>query len=635
RMSSSSSSAETPRSSSAGAPQGWEPPAPEELQEMLPQYEITGLIGRGGMGAVYRGMQLTLDRAVAIKILPPGLDETDATYSERFRNEALAMAKLNHPGIVAVYDFGSTSNGMLYIVLEFVDGTDVAQMMAKDGRLPAAHAMSITAHVCDALKYAHERGIVHRDIKPANIMVGYNGVVKVADFGLAKMSKGGESTGMTQSGLAMGTMHYIAPEALTLGASVDHRADIYAMGVMLYHMLTGSLPQGMFELPSQQVPGLDPRYDGIISRALRNDRELRYQTVVELRRDLDAIIAQPVARVEANARQAPAALNTMERPQRPEGQPYRPPNWQAPPPPGRNLNLGFWVPVLGVVAALAGFVVWSEQGKAKVKPTVQAAAGKAVAGNEAEVPKPVFTNSLGMQFRPVAGTQVLMCIHETRNQDYKAYAAEVKGVNPSPIFSDKSAVDQAGDHPIRNVRYLDAAGFCEWLSQKEGRKYRLPTDEEWSLAMGIGPAEKRVAGDTPETLSRRPIQEFPWGSRQWPPPAGFGNYGDIAWKAAFPKETKFIEGYTDGFPTTAPVMSFPPNRQGLYDMSGNVTEWVQDWWNAEQKDRTYRGGGYGNREPRDLQPSSRGHHAPSASYSNANQGFRCVVERENVKSPGF
>ena len=99
------------------------------------------------------------------------------------------------------------------------------------------------------------------------------------------MSKGGDSTGMTQSGMMMGTMHYIAPESLTLGVAVDHRADIYAIGVMLYHMLTGALPEGMCERPSQQVPGLDARYDGIISRALRNDRELRYQTVVELRRD--------------------------------------------------------------------------------------------------------------------------------------------------------------------------------------------------------------------------------------------------------------------------------------------------------------------------------------------------------------
>lgn len=629
-MSAPSSSAETPRSSTAGSPQGWEPPTPEDLHEMLPQYEITALIGRGGMGAVYRGMQVHLDRPVAIKILPPGLDDTDATYSERFRNEALAMAKLNHPGIVGVYDFGSTPNAMLYIVMEFVDGTDVAQMMMQQTRLPAAHAMAITAHVCDALKYAHERGIVHRDIKPANIMVGYEGVVKVADFGLAKMSQGTPITGMTQSGLAMGTMHYIAPEALALGVSVDQRADIYAMGVMLYHMLTGGLPQGMFELP----PGLDPRYDGIISRALRNDRELRYQTVVELRRDLDAIIAQPVVKPAAKAGSAPAALNTMARPQRAAGQPYHPPQWQAAPPPARNLNLGFWVPVVGVVAALVGFVLWSEQGKSRVSPKVQAAAGEAVATAAVTpaftAPEPVFTNSLGMQFIPVAGTQVLMCIHETRNQDYRAYAAAVKGVNASPFFSDKSAVDQAGDHPVRNVKYNDAAGFCEWLSENEGRKYRLPTDAEWSLAMGLGPAEKRQPGDSPEKMSREAIQEFPWGSTQWPPPLGFGNYGDTALNAAFPSYTS-IEGYTDGFATTAPVMSFPPNRQGIYDLSGNVSEWVQDWWNAQQKERTFRGGGYVSRERRDLQPSSRGHLPPDVSFGNANHGFRCVVEGEAVR----
>ncbi|MFC5456845.1 protein kinase domain-containing protein [Prosthecobacter fluviatilis] len=354
-MSYSSSPDPLPRSSSAGGRLRWEPPSPEELQKLLPQYEINSLLGRGGMGAVYRGMQVHLDRPVAIKILPPGLDDADATYSERFRNEALALAKLNHPGIVGVYDFGCTSNGMLYIVMEFVDGTDVAKMLAKQGRLPSAHAMAITAHVCDALKYAHERGIVHRDIKPANIMVGFDGVVKVADFGLAKMGQGGQNTGLTQSGVAMGTMHYIAPEALTLGVSVDHRADIYAMGVMLYQMLTGALPQGMFKLPSVLVPGLDPRYDGIISRALLNDRELRHQTVVELRRELDAILTQPVVKVDAAAGKAPAALNTMARPQRPAGPP---PQRQAPPPPRRSLNLGFWMPVLGVVAALAGVYVW-------------------------------------------------------------------------------------------------------------------------------------------------------------------------------------------------------------------------------------------------------------------------------------
>lgn len=146
------------------------------------------------------------------------------------------------------------------------------------------------------------------------------------------------------------------------------------------------------------------------------------------------------------------------------------------------------------------------------------------------------------------------------------------------------------------------------------------------MAIGIAAEEKREAGTTPEKLSAQHTGIFPWGSKQWPPPKGYGNYADTAWKEAYPNQPSFIEGYTDGFPTTAPVMSFPPNRLGLYDMSGNVSEWVQDWWNAQQKDRTFRGAGYGSRERNDLQPSARGHLPPGSSFGNANHGFRCVVE---------
>lgn len=335
-------------------PTAWQPPAPELLQELLPQYEIMSLLGRGGMGAVYQGRQPVLDRLVAIKILPPGLDKIDSSFSERFRHEAVAMAKLNHPGLVAVYDFGQTTNGMLYLVMEHVDGTDVAHMLAQMGRLPAEQAMAITAHVCDALKYAHERKVVHRDIKPANVMVGYNGVVKVADFGLAKMNQGGESTGLTQSGMAMGTMQYMAPEALTLGVSVDHRADIYAMGVMLYQMLTGQLPKGVFKPPSVLVAGLDPRYDAIITKAMKEDRSQRYQQVTELRRDLDALRTKPVAAVQAGTSQPPpAALNTMARPQRP-GPAQISQRRQV----SEGFNAGFWLPVLGMVGLLVAAYVW-------------------------------------------------------------------------------------------------------------------------------------------------------------------------------------------------------------------------------------------------------------------------------------
>ncbi len=236
--------------------QTWQPPSAEELQALLPQYEISEMLGRGGMGAVYKGRQIALDRPVAIKILSNLLDEADASFAERFKNEARAMGRIMHPGVVAVFDFGETPDGLLYIVMEFVEGTDVSRMLARQKQLPAEHAMAITAHVLDALAYAHERGIIHRDIKPANIMVGYDGVVKVADFGLAKMTSVEGMSGLTQSGTAMGTLHYMAPESLMLGTSVDHRADIYAVGVMLYQMLTGMLPQGIFKMPPRLFPVL-------------------------------------------------------------------------------------------------------------------------------------------------------------------------------------------------------------------------------------------------------------------------------------------------------------------------------------------------------------------------------------------
>jgi hypothetical protein len=372
------SSSSTP--SSGGRAAAWEPPSPEELQRLLPKYEIKSLLGRGGMGAVYKGTQKSLDRPVAIKILSAELDEREQGFAERFKNEAKAMGQLNHPGLVAVHDFGVAEGGLLYIAMEFVAGTDVSRMIARQGRLPPDHAMAITAHVCDALAYAHGKGIIHRDIKPANIMVGYDGVVKVADFGLAKMTQS-KNSGLTQSGMAMGTLHYMAPEALTLGGSVDHRADIYAVGVMLYQMLTGKLPQGMFDPPSQQVTGLDPRYDDIVKKAIRDDREVRYQTVLELRADLDAILTAPVARVEApetgEQAAAPAALPTQARPQRTASQTAPRQQHAAVAQPGKKSSA---LLVTGTLAALgvigAAMVMLGGSGDEKT-PTPAAAAAPA------------------------------------------------------------------------------------------------------------------------------------------------------------------------------------------------------------------------------------------------------------------
>ncbi|MDB6004295.1 MAG: hypothetical protein JWR15_1282 [Prosthecobacter sp.] len=292
-MSDSSNSIPPPRTTGGGW--RWEPPTPAELQEIMPQYEVQMLVGRGGMGAVYKGMQLSLDRAVAIKLLPPAIERQDTAFAERFKNEAKLMGRMNHPAIVSVYDFGRTSDGQLYFVMEYVDGTDVQRMIAREGKLPPEHALAITAHLCDALGYAHKQGVVHRDIKPSNVLIDIEGRVKVADFGLAKLSDKNLNSGLTQTGMAMGTPDYVAPETLTFGSDVDGRADIYAVGVMLYQMLTGDIPRGMFKMPSQKFRSIDPRFDAIVRRALEHDREERYQTSHELRLALDVILTTPRA----------------------------------------------------------------------------------------------------------------------------------------------------------------------------------------------------------------------------------------------------------------------------------------------------------------------------------------------------
>lgn len=258
----------------------WTPPTPESLQEMLPQFAISSVLGRGGMGAVYRGRQLNLDREVAIKLLPEQLTEDEGmNFAARFLQEARAIAKLDHPAIISVYDFGETSAGQLYFVMEFVDGMDIHQYLnLHEGRIPPESALSITAHVLDALDYAHRQGIVHRDIKPANIMLDKNGRVKIADFGLAKsLSTDTEDSmpALTMTNVAVGTPDFVAPEALESGVTPDHRADLYAVGVMLYQMLTGKLRRGQFKMPSEIYPDIDSRFDDLISQAMQSDPDNR------------------------------------------------------------------------------------------------------------------------------------------------------------------------------------------------------------------------------------------------------------------------------------------------------------------------------------------------------------------------
>ncbi len=843
---------------------------------MLPQYEISEVIGRGGMGAVYKGRQAKLNRTVAIKLLPEtftqGPDELN--FAKRFEQEAQAMANLDHPAIISVYDFGETANGQLYFVMEFVDGVDVFQYLHQHGgKLPQESALTITAHVLDALDYAHSHGIAHRDIRPANILLNQEGRVKIADFGLAK--KFGDAAtlstpALTLANVAVGTPDFVAPEALDSDQVPDHRADLYAVGVMLYQMLTGKLPRGNYLGPSELDAAIDERLDEIVGKAMAADPDHRYQSAAAVRADLDLVLSHPLARVEPgepsgavvaavpvttsvkggkavkagstppksktplyaglgvvalavlgigafvlfggggkqeatrpskveSAASEPAPAPNLEvratpatpvkvieapKPEPPKpvvaGPPAKPvapkpdpvavapakapepipkpvaaksalPTAASPPPttpnPGETREAAPPVPpanpllaIPGLPTRLDGYLaarrtqtgdladryqrgletrfkqaadagdlvlskayqeekdrlaalrqtlaepaadpiaavaaaeglpelpvgapeslatlrgVWDgeyakirEDLDGKLSQSLQAleaeltrardleAAGAVMAYREGGIPAsavPVagvtdlganvpptadpgsqtpapktddlaratkdapFENSLGMKFVPVPGTDVLFCIHEVRYKDYEEYAKKAKE-NVDGVWkiqtNDGFEIKRGGeDHPVTKVSWYDAQAFCKWLSEKEGKTYRLPTDREWSLAVGIGREEDWKDDTTPATVFK-PQDAFPWGD-EWPPPAGAGNYSDASRQAKAPRDdAKYVEGeYDDGFPTTAPVMSFEANKLGLYDLGGNVWEWCEDWYSADQKDRMFmlRGGSW-------------------------------------------
>lgn len=265
---------------------GFVPPEPQELQRWFPQLEIIELLGKGGMGAVYKARQRQLGRIVAVKILPPEVGR-DPAFAERFSREARALAQLHHQNIVGVYDFGQTGS-LFYFLMEYVDGANLRELIA-GGKLSSEQALGIVPQVCEALQFAHDEGIVHRDIKPENILVDTRGRVKIADFGLAKLvGQPIDAVELTRTHQVMGTLHYMAPEQMAGAKQVDHRADIYSLGVVFYELLTGELPIGRFEVPSKKVQ-IDLRLDEVVLRTLESRPERRYQNASHLKSEIDTI----------------------------------------------------------------------------------------------------------------------------------------------------------------------------------------------------------------------------------------------------------------------------------------------------------------------------------------------------------
>lgn len=466
-----------------GGPASWEPPTDEEAAAWFPGFTEIRLLGRGGMGAVYAARQTSLDRKVALKLLPEELSR-DPAAAERFRREAQALAKLNHPNIIAIYDFGETPGGSFYFVMEQVEGTDLHHLIRK-GELPLSMALDVVRQVCEALEYAHAQGIVHRDIKPANILIDAKGRVKVSDFGLALLlsdSSAGPSPTMTQG--MVGTPEYIAPEQRRGDGRVDHRADLYSLGVMLYEMLTGTLPCGAFEPPSRKAE-VDGKMDRVVIRAMQPEPDKRYQRASEVREDV-----QKAA---------------------PRGGPTR-----------RRMAAAVPLGLLVMAGALLGWQKFQTESDATPPP------------------QGIRLNSLGMKLVEAGTAGVLFSTLETRRGEFGKFVEQTGYHSEGPVYfvsdgtwklaegtwSNPPGVAPQGDlHPVTCVSEEDASAFCQWLTARERKlglikgneRYRLPTEAEWRAALGLSAASMRIDSSVkivpldPSAAALSPRHEVPDG----------------------------------------------------------------------------------------------------------------------------
>jgi serine/threonine protein kinase len=271
-------------------PQAWKTPTLTEIASAFPSLEVLGHLGSGGMGCVYRVRERDSGRVSALKVLPREL-AADPAFVERFDREARTLSRLRHPHIVGVHGFGQ-AGGFCFLLMEFVDGANLRQAL-RSGRFTPQQALGLITPLCEALQAAHAQGVLHRDIKPENLLLDAEGRVKIADFGIAKLLEDPAmpSTGaytLTRTGARVGTPHYMAPEQVETPEQVDHRADIYSLGVVFYELLTGELPLGRFPAPSIKA-GLDARVDDIVFRALAKERELRQQSADQVKAEVEGL----------------------------------------------------------------------------------------------------------------------------------------------------------------------------------------------------------------------------------------------------------------------------------------------------------------------------------------------------------
>jgi eukaryotic-like serine/threonine-protein kinase len=325
------------------------------------RYELGRVLGRGGMAEVREARDVVLGRRVAVKILHPALAE-DPAVIERFRREATTLAALNHPDLVGIYDAGSDGDSR-YLVMEYLEGRTLADVLREDGALDPATALAVGARAASALEAVHRAGLVHRDVKPANIMITPDGGVKLMDLGIARAA---DTTALTAASMVVGTAAYFSPEQAQ-GRAADARSDIYSLGCVVYEMVTGRRPfeadspvamalqhvNAQPDAPSALVADLPDGFDAVLARALAKDPDLRHPSAAELARELERLGAgEPVAAAPVGAS---AATQAMTAPAPATAvQPVTAPVEPAGPAPRRGVHPATWLlATLVAVAALA------------------------------------------------------------------------------------------------------------------------------------------------------------------------------------------------------------------------------------------------------------------------------------------
>ncbi len=555
------------------------PPAHELLGHTLGggRYRIDSALGAGGMGTVYLGTQVALGRRVAIKVQSPEL-MGDGHFVERFRREASTLASLQHPHITAIHDVGVEAD-LHYIVMEYVpgpDGTPVTlRELMRDGPMGQSDTVRLAAQICDALHYAHARGIVHRDIKPENILIDEDGDARLADLGIARVGLGHETL-LTLPGTTIGSLRYMSPEQKIDPAAVDGRSDLYSLGVLLYEMLVGHLPEGRFRLPRQERPELDKRLDRIVDRALQTRPEERYQTAESLNRDISKVHGAPRNR-------PPAGPRKSTRQRAPARGPF----------PGGGLVVvaGLLLAVAVVAVAtgvlkpgsddrhIAGTEAEARTGKPAPEGTelVRRAPDRSVIRDAAIRGRIVATGypwrirekKSGIEFVLIPPGSFVMGSPKsegrgdehpqktlTLTNPFYLAATEVTQAQWTKVMGSNPSSQTKGDaYPVTDVNWNRCQDFLEKLNagHKGKARYTLPTEAQWEYACRAGTTTRYWSGDSESDLAR------------------VGWYGEFLEKSG---------GNSEGRVHVVGEKK-QPNPFGLHDMHGNVWEWCEDWYGKD------------------------------------------------------